>query len=169
MSPRFVGTRPRARNPCCVFPRPASAPPSSLPLRAWPDCRCRVVVPFRGAAPARHCIAVPVWPLPPAPAGYACSAASRSASASPCPPSSSRRCTARSSWNYRTRSESALRMATRIALKQAGLSLGGLLADYKDLERVWNHRRAGATHPIRGSRRQRGCLGRCDWNRPVFG
>src|ERR1700679_395300 len=89
--PRFVGTRPQARNPCCVFLQPASSPPSSWPRRAWPDCRCLAAVLFRRAVPVPRCSAVPVGPLRPAPAGYACSSASRSVSASPCRLSSSRR------------------------------------------------------------------------------
>lgn len=94
---RFVGTRPQVCNPYCVFPRPASGPPFSSPPQAWPGCRCRVAVPFREAGPVRRCNGEPVWPPLPAPAGYACCAASISACASPCRLSSSRRCTGRSS------------------------------------------------------------------------
>src|ERR1039458_8080039 len=70
------------------------------------------------------------------------------------------------------RLRTAIRLSNRVSALMflpSGGGLVALLADYKDLERVWNHRRAWATHPVRRSWRQRGCRGRCGWNRSVLG
>ena len=62
-------------------PRPACRPPVSWPRRVLPDSSSRAAALFREPGPTRESTLEPIWLLPPARAGYACSSAWKSACA----------------------------------------------------------------------------------------